>query len=119
MLPDVDGLALVEQLREVDHHQLILVMSAYGSLETAIEAIRRDDEEGALALFRSAVAAKRTAKRLIDRNVWWVYADSGIAGKDANDATSDDYTDNPAMWGPGRRVQLGLQMTIDHASAEL
>ena len=41
VLPDVDGLALVEQLREVDHHQLILVMSAYGSLETAIEAIRR------------------------------------------------------------------------------
>jgi two-component system response regulator AtoC len=41
VLPDVDGLALVEQLRDVDHHQLILVMSAYGSLETAIEAIRR------------------------------------------------------------------------------
>ncbi len=53
-------------------------------------------------------------RNLIDRrNVWWVYADSGIAGKDANDATSDDYTDNPAMWGPGRRVQLGVQMTID------
>jgi two-component system response regulator AtoC len=41
VLPDIDGLALIEQLREVDHHQLILVMSAYGSLETAIEAIRR------------------------------------------------------------------------------
>ena len=41
VLPDLDGLKLVEQLREVDHHQLILVMSAYGSLETAIEAIRR------------------------------------------------------------------------------
>jgi two-component system response regulator AtoC len=41
VLPDVDGLRLVEQLREVDHHQLILVMSAYGSLETAIEAVRR------------------------------------------------------------------------------
>jgi two-component system response regulator AtoC len=41
VLPDVDGLQLVEQLREIDHHHLILVMSAYGSLETAIEAIRR------------------------------------------------------------------------------
>jgi two-component system response regulator AtoC len=41
VLPDVDGLQLVEQLREIDPHHLILVMSAYGSLETAIEAIRR------------------------------------------------------------------------------
>jgi two-component system response regulator AtoC len=41
VLPDVDGLTLVEQLHGLDHHQLILVMSAYGSLETAIEAIRR------------------------------------------------------------------------------
>jgi two-component system response regulator AtoC len=41
VLPDTDGLRLVEQLLEIDHHQLILVMSAYGSLETAIEAIRR------------------------------------------------------------------------------
>ncbi len=41
VLPDIDGLALVEQLHGIDHHQLILVMSAYGSLEMAIEAIRR------------------------------------------------------------------------------
>jgi two-component system response regulator AtoC len=41
VLPDLDGLALVEQLHALDHHQLILVMSAYGSLEVAIEAIRR------------------------------------------------------------------------------
>jgi len=41
VLPDVDGLSLVEQLHGLDSHQLILVMSAYGSLETAIEAIRR------------------------------------------------------------------------------
>ena len=45
------------------------------------------------------------------RNVWWVYADSGQPGKDANDATSDDYTNNPAMWGPGRRVQLGVSIS--------
>ena len=47
------------------------------------------------------------------RNVWWVYADSGVAGVDANPATSDDYTDNPAMWGPGRRLQIGLQLDLD------
>lgn len=53
-------------------------------------------------------------RNVIDRkNVWWVYADSGIAGKDANDATSDDYTNNPAMWGPGRRLQVGVQLNVD------
>ncbi len=45
------------------------------------------------------------------RNIWWVYADSGRPGVDANPATSDDYTNNPAMWGPGRRVQIGLSVS--------
>lgn len=45
------------------------------------------------------------------KNIWWVYSDSGQPGKDANDATSDDYTNNPAMWGPGRRVQIGLSFS--------
>ena len=45
-----------------------------------------------------------------DRNVWWVYADSGIAGKDTNAATSDDYTNNPSMYGPGRTIRLGIKL---------
>jgi two-component system response regulator AtoC len=40
MLPDHNGLELMPRLREIDHHQLMIVMSAYGSLDTAIEAIR-------------------------------------------------------------------------------
>ena len=40
VLPDRSGLELIPLLLEGDHHQLILVMSAYGSLEIAIEAIR-------------------------------------------------------------------------------
>lgn len=47
------------------------------------------------------------------RNVWWVYSDSGKPGVDASDATSDDYTNNPAMWGPGRRIQVGLSLWGD------
>ena len=42
------------------------------------------------------------------KNVWWVYPDSGQPGVDANPATSDDYTNNPSMWGPGRRLQIGI-----------
>jgi len=44
------------------------------------------------------------------KNVWWVYADSGIPGDDASEATSHDYTNNPTMWGPGRRIQLGIKL---------
>lgn len=45
-----------------------------------------------------------------DRNVWWVYADSGVAGEDANEATSYDYTNNPSMYGPGRTIRLGIKL---------
>ncbi len=44
------------------------------------------------------------------KNIWWVYADSGIPGDDANEATSHDYTNNPSMYGPGRVVQIGLKI---------
>ena len=44
------------------------------------------------------------------KNVWWVYADSGIPGDDASEATSHDYTNNPTMWGPGRTIQLGIKL---------
>jgi len=44
------------------------------------------------------------------RNVWWVYSDSGKPGEDASPATSYDYTNNPSMWGPGRRIQLGVSL---------
>jgi outer membrane receptor protein involved in Fe transport len=44
------------------------------------------------------------------KNIWWVYSDSGIAGDDANAATSHDYTNNPAMYGPGRTIQLGIKI---------
>ncbi len=45
------------------------------------------------------------------QNIWWVYADSGKPGVDANPATSFDYTNNPAMWGPGRRVEIGFAIS--------
>lgn len=44
------------------------------------------------------------------KNVWWVYADSGIPGDDTSEATSHDYTNNPAMWGPGRTIQIGIRL---------
>ena len=43
-------------------------------------------------------------------NIWWVYADSGIAREDAYEGTSYDYTNNPAMIGPGRVIQIGFKL---------
>ncbi len=45
-----------------------------------------------------------------ERNVYWVYADTGKPGVDANDATSDDYTRDPTAWGPPRHIRLGLTL---------
>ncbi|HPR88925.1 MAG TPA: TonB-dependent receptor [bacterium] len=71
-------------------------------------------------LFKELTMAKVTARLygqvsnlLNHKNVWWVYADSGQPGVDTNETTSDDYTNNPAMWGPGRRYQIGLNFTIE------
>jgi len=43
-----------------------------------------------------------------EQNVWWVYADTGQPGVDANEATSDDYTKDPTAWGPPRHIRVGL-----------
>ena len=45
-----------------------------------------------------------------EKNIWWVYSDSGVAGDDANEATSHDYTNNPSMYGPGRTIQFGIKI---------
>ena len=39
-LPGIDGVELLKKVREKDPEQLIILMTAYGSLETAVEALR-------------------------------------------------------------------------------
>lgn len=45
-----------------------------------------------------------------DKNIYWVYSDSGIPGSDANPATSYDYTNDPTEYGPGRVIQFGIKI---------
>ena len=45
-----------------------------------------------------------------ERNVYWVYADTGKPGVDANDATTHDYTNDPTAWGPPRHIRIGLTL---------
>jgi len=47
---------------------------------------------------------------LNQRNVWWVYADTGKPGVDANDATSFDYTNDPTAYGPARHINVGITL---------
>jgi two-component system response regulator AtoC len=40
-LPDQSGLELLEQIKELDHHNIVIMISAYGSIDTAMEAVRK------------------------------------------------------------------------------
>ena len=44
------------------------------------------------------------------RNVYWVYPDTGKPGVDANPGTSFDYTNDPTAWGPPRHIRIGLNI---------
>ena len=39
-LPDLDGIEVLKRLREIDRNLMVLIMTAYGSIDTAIAAIR-------------------------------------------------------------------------------
>lgn len=48
---------------------------------------------------------------LNQRNVYWVYSDTGKPGVDANPATTLDYTKDPTAWGPSRHIRIGLNLS--------
>lgn len=42
------------------------------------------------------------------RNIYWVYADSGVPGQGADPGHSHDYYDDPTQYGPDRNFQFGI-----------
>ncbi len=40
-LPDMSGLELLEKIKEIDHHSIVIMISAYGGIDTAMEAVRK------------------------------------------------------------------------------
>src|SRR5207248_8632290 len=69
-MPDGGGLELVEALRAVDHNLPIILMTAQGSLEVAVEAVKRGasdfigkpfDISAVVALLRRFLDARREA----------------------------------------------------------
>lgn len=74
-MPGLDGIALVEALRQTKPHLPIVVMTAHGTTETAIEATRRGafdyllkpfEMEELLAVLEAAVTAGRRAEDTVD-----------------------------------------------------
>jgi outer membrane receptor protein involved in Fe transport len=45
-----------------------------------------------------------------ERNIYWVYSDTGKPGEDANEGTSFDYTNDPTAWGPARHIRIGISL---------
>lgn len=46
------------------------------------------------------------------KNIYWVYSSTGKPGVDTDPNTSDDYTNDPTAWGPGRRVRAGIKVNF-------
>jgi len=67
-MPDLDGLEVLRSLREIDSEMPVIVMTAYGSIEEAVEAMRRGaydfltkpfDSERLNVLVQKALEARR------------------------------------------------------------
>jgi len=41
-LPRMDGIEVLSSLKELDHDVAVILMTAYGTIETAVEAMRRE-----------------------------------------------------------------------------
>ena len=72
-LPDLNGIEVLKRLREIDKNLMVLIMTAYGSLDTAIAAIRSGaydyltkpfDLETILLAVRQALEASTLKKKV-------------------------------------------------------
>jgi DNA-binding NtrC family response regulator len=72
-LPDLNGIEVLKRLREIDKNLMVLIMTAYGSIDTAIAAIRSGaydyltkpfDLETILLAVRQALEASTLKKKV-------------------------------------------------------
>ncbi len=65
-LPDIDGLAVLDQVRERGHELPVVMISGHGTLETAVQAVKRGAEdflEKPLSLDRVLLTVERVLER--------------------------------------------------------
>ncbi|MFP5212244.1 MAG: sigma-54-dependent transcriptional regulator [Acidobacteriota bacterium] len=66
-MPEMSGLDLLERMLKIDQWLTVVVMTAYGSIETAVEAMRRGAYDFVTKPFESDVLL-RTLKKGLERN---------------------------------------------------
>jgi len=64
-LPDQDGIALLQQACELDHRMMGLVMTGYGTVDLAVQAMKAGAAEFLMKPFETE-ALERTVNRLLD-----------------------------------------------------
>lgn len=62
VMPVTDGLALMEQLHRRDPHLAVIMMTGYGTIETAVEAIKRGAEDYLTKPFEREAVRKKIAR---------------------------------------------------------
>ncbi len=74
MLPDVNGIELVQHLNQLSHHPVTIVMTGYGSVEMAVQAIKAGafdflSKPFSVDVLSATVASALRVKSLRDENV--------------------------------------------------
>ena len=74
-MPDMDGMSLLERIREHDPSILVLLITAHASIESAVEAVRKGAQEYipkpfSPAQIRFLVERAFERKRLIEQNLY-------------------------------------------------
>jgi two-component system response regulator AtoC len=91
-LPDADGIGLLEQFREIDREVVVMIMTAYGEIETAVKAVKAGayhflqkplDLDDLLITIEKALEARRLRKQvaILREQHRWQFANIELVGR--------------------------------------
>jgi DNA-binding NtrC family response regulator len=91
-LPDADGLGLLEQFREIDREVVVMIMTAYGEIETAVKAVKAGayhflqkplDLDDLLITIEKGLEARRLRKQVavLREQHRWQFASVELVGR--------------------------------------
>ncbi len=93
-LPDANGLALIERFREIDRELVIVIITAYGEIETAVRAVKAGafhflqkppDLDDLLITIEKGLEARRLRQKVAvsQEQHSWQFADVKLVGRSA------------------------------------
>ncbi|MDH3290982.1 MAG: sigma-54 dependent transcriptional regulator [Gemmatimonadota bacterium] len=91
-LPDGDGLKLLERFRELDQELVVIIVTAYGEIETAVQAVKTGayhflqkppDLDDLLITIDKGLEARRLRQRVtaLEEQHSWQFADVQVVGR--------------------------------------